>query len=455
MDDRTSGPAAVAAVGDATVDDEAGLRGLYKQPMGLAVLKQLDRLDAHCRNFLAHSPFAVIGSTRPGRGTDVSPRGDAPGFARVLDDHTIAIPDRPGNNRLDTLSNIVTDAEVGLLFFIPGIDETLRINGTAKLSRDPELLAAAAVQGREPRLVILVTVREAFLHCGKALEALASVARRLSRRQEVVPFARANDRRADQAEGRDRRTGGNLHRRELRDRPLLGVRGRSKSFVRRRCREMVAAVARCGHFWQCPRRFVPDARLHSRAALSFRAGLTSGPHQPGFFHDDFVAHHSLRRTGSGLRHMGHVLGDAGRSRQPTHAGDSCGGARGRAGLSAAPVRDDRRRRHRDLRHRRLFPRLAGGHWLCHWRHSVGRGRVYRHERFGARQCAYRAGSDRLAGRRPRTRVPRRSDHRAPRRRARSPRGDPLFRHPHRTAWVSPRTTAPSSIPWWRSASAPR
>jgi uncharacterized protein len=170
MDDRTSGPAAVAAVGDATVDDEAGLRGLYQQPMGLAVLKQLDRLDAHCRNFLAHSPFAVIGSTRPGRGTDVSPRGDAPGFARVLDDHTIAIPDRPGNNRLDTLSNIVTDADVGLLFFIPGIDETLRINGTAKLSRDTELLSAAAVRGREPRLVILVTVREAFLHCGKALK---------------------------------------------------------------------------------------------------------------------------------------------------------------------------------------------------------------------------------------------------------------------------------------------
>ena len=170
MDDRTSGPAAVAAVGDATVNDETGLRGLYKQPMELAVLKQLDRLDAHCRNFLAHSPFAVIGSTRPGRGTDVSPRGDAPGFARVLDDHTIAIPDRPGNNRLDTLSNIVTDADVGLLFFIPGIDETLRINGTAKLSRDTELLSAAAVRGREPRLVILVTVREAFLHCGKALK---------------------------------------------------------------------------------------------------------------------------------------------------------------------------------------------------------------------------------------------------------------------------------------------
>ena len=162
MDDR--------AVGSATPSDEGTLRGLYEQPMELAILKQLDRLDAHCRNFLAHSPFAVVGSTRTGRGTDVSPRGDAPGFARVLDDHTIAIPDRPGNNRLDTMSNIVADAEVGLLFFIPGIDETLRVNGTARVSREPALLAAAAIKGREPRVVILVTVREAFLHCGKALK---------------------------------------------------------------------------------------------------------------------------------------------------------------------------------------------------------------------------------------------------------------------------------------------
>src|SRR5271154_5887456 len=139
-----------------SVDDEAALRGLYQEPTELALLKQLDWLDGHCCNFLAHSPFAVIGSTRAGRGTDVSPRGDAPGFARVLDDHTIAIPDRPGNNRLDTMSNIVTDAEVGLLFLIPGIGETLRVNGTARLTREPELLAAAAVDGREPRLVILV-----------------------------------------------------------------------------------------------------------------------------------------------------------------------------------------------------------------------------------------------------------------------------------------------------------
>jgi uncharacterized protein len=162
MDDQTAGLD--------PINDEAALRGMYQEPMELALLKQLDRLDSHCRNFLAHSPFAVIGSTRMGRGTDVSPRGDAPGFARVLDDHTIAIPDRPGNNRLDTMSNILADAEVGLLFFIPGVDETLRINGTARLSQDPELLAAAAVNGRKPRLVILVTVREAFLHCGKALK---------------------------------------------------------------------------------------------------------------------------------------------------------------------------------------------------------------------------------------------------------------------------------------------
>jgi len=154
----------------ATINDEVQLRGLYQEPMELALLKQLDRLDDHCRNFIAHSPFLVIGSTRPGRGTDVSPRGDAPGFARVLDANTIAIPDRPGNNRLDTMSNIAADAEVGLLFFIPGIDETLRVNGRARLSRDPALLAAAAIKGREPRLVIVITVREAFLHCGKALK---------------------------------------------------------------------------------------------------------------------------------------------------------------------------------------------------------------------------------------------------------------------------------------------
>jgi uncharacterized protein len=122
MDDRTANLDRIS--------DEAALRGLYQPPMELALLKQLGRLDAHCRNFLAHSPFCVIASSRPGKGTDVSPRGDAPGFARVLDDYTIAIPDRPCNNRLDTMSNIVADAEVGLLFFIPG--STRRCASTAR-----------------------------------------------------------------------------------------------------------------------------------------------------------------------------------------------------------------------------------------------------------------------------------------------------------------------------------
>src|SRR5580658_6930008 len=162
MDDRTADLNAVS--------DETALRGLYQPAMELALLKQLDHLDPHCRNFLAHSPFCVIASTRPGKGTDVSPRGDAPGFVRVLDEHTLAIPDRPGNNRLDTMSNIVGDAEVGLLFFIPGIEETVRVNGTARLSHDPGLLEASAVQGKTPLMMIVVTVREAFYHCSKALK---------------------------------------------------------------------------------------------------------------------------------------------------------------------------------------------------------------------------------------------------------------------------------------------
>ena len=155
---------------DAPVRDEQGLRTLFAEPSDLAVKKQLDRLDQHCRNFIAHSPFLVIGSTRPGKGTDVSPRGDAPGFVQVIDDKTLAIPDRPGNNRIDTMSNLVHAPEVGLIFFIPGIDETLRVNGTARVSRDEALLAKAEVQGKRPKVAVVVDVREVFLHCGKALK---------------------------------------------------------------------------------------------------------------------------------------------------------------------------------------------------------------------------------------------------------------------------------------------
>jgi PPOX class probable FMN-dependent enzyme len=153
-----------------TIADEAMLRARYPERSQLSGLKELDHLETHSRNFIALSPFLVIGSTRPGQGTDVSPRGDHPGFVRVLDDHTLAIPDRPGNNRLDTLSNLLADAEVGLIFFVPGIDETLRVNGTASLSSDPALLAASAVNGKLPRMMVLVTVRQMFFHCGKALK---------------------------------------------------------------------------------------------------------------------------------------------------------------------------------------------------------------------------------------------------------------------------------------------
>jgi uncharacterized protein len=150
--------------------DEASLRTLYGEPSELARLKQLDHLDPHCRRFIGQSPFLVIGTTRPGAGTDVSPRGDAPGFVQVIDDRTLAIPDRLGNNRVDTMSNLVHEPAVGLIFFIPGIDETLRVNGTGSLSRDPALLQAMAVNGKLPKLAIKVSVREAFLHCGKALK---------------------------------------------------------------------------------------------------------------------------------------------------------------------------------------------------------------------------------------------------------------------------------------------
>lgn len=154
----------------AEICDEASLRTLYGEPSELARLKQLDHLDPHCRRFIGLSPFLVIGTTRPDAGTDVSPRGDAPGFVQVIDDRTLAIPDRLGNNRIDTMSNLVHEPAVGLIFFIPGIDETLRVNGTGSLSRDPALLQAMAVNGKLPKLAIKVSVREAFLHCGKALK---------------------------------------------------------------------------------------------------------------------------------------------------------------------------------------------------------------------------------------------------------------------------------------------
>src|SRR5579864_2839913 len=130
-----------------TVADEARLRALYPEPTERVRLKELDHLDEHCRRFIALSPFLAFGSTSPGRGTDVSPRGDHPGFVRVLDDKTLAIPDRPGNNRLDGFRNIMRDPRIALLFLIPGVGETFRVNGRASISIDPELMQSFAVNG--------------------------------------------------------------------------------------------------------------------------------------------------------------------------------------------------------------------------------------------------------------------------------------------------------------------
>ncbi|WP_441236149.1 MSMEG_1061 family FMN-dependent PPOX-type flavoprotein [Bradyrhizobium sp. 930_D9_N1_4] len=146
------------------------LRPPYAQPSALVRAKQLDRLDGHCCRFIAKSPLVIIGSSHPDRGQDVSPRGDAPGFVRILDPQHLAIPDRPGNNRLDTIENLFAEASIGLLFVIPGIDELLRVNGTARLTRSQPLLDQMAVRDRAPKLAIIVTVQEVFLHCSKAFK---------------------------------------------------------------------------------------------------------------------------------------------------------------------------------------------------------------------------------------------------------------------------------------------
>jgi PPOX class probable FMN-dependent enzyme len=147
----------------------SSLRDCYTEPIGeRARLKVQPALDGHMRQFIALSPFVCLGSSSDA-GADVTPRGDTPGFVQVLDDHTLLIPDWPGNNRLDTLMNIEANPQVGLLFLIPGFVESLRVNGVAEISIEPALLERWTVNGKHPRSVLRVSVREAFLHCGKAL----------------------------------------------------------------------------------------------------------------------------------------------------------------------------------------------------------------------------------------------------------------------------------------------
>jgi PPOX class probable FMN-dependent enzyme len=151
-----------------TIDSIDQLRALYPAPKEKALKKQLDALDAHCLSFIRLSPFVTLASVGASGAMDASPRGGAPGFVRALDAHTLLIPDAPGNNRLDTLENIIANGKLGLLFFIPGFDETLRINGNARLSRLGAHLQLFASEKNPPRLVIELRVNEAYLHCAKA-----------------------------------------------------------------------------------------------------------------------------------------------------------------------------------------------------------------------------------------------------------------------------------------------
>ena len=152
------------------IDTMEGLRTIYRPSAPRAGLKVLNRLDAHCRDFIALSPFYVISSARADGRADAAPRGDPPGsLAHVLDDTTLLLPDRPGNRQVDTLMNLVERPYVGLLFFVPGFTETLRINGRAEIATDPKLLEPLAIKGKPPISVLKVTVEEAFLHCAKAL----------------------------------------------------------------------------------------------------------------------------------------------------------------------------------------------------------------------------------------------------------------------------------------------
>jgi PPOX class probable FMN-dependent enzyme len=154
---------------DTEVADARELRAVVGEVHLIAERKVLDRLDHFCRDFIALSPFLVLASSDSEGRADASPRGDGPGFVQVLDEKTLLIPDRRGNNRVDSFGNVLSSPGVGLVFFVPGINETLRVNGRARLTRDTALLEPTTVQEKTPKLGLLVEVDEAYFHCGKAL----------------------------------------------------------------------------------------------------------------------------------------------------------------------------------------------------------------------------------------------------------------------------------------------
>ncbi|HXD59910.1 MAG TPA: pyridoxamine 5'-phosphate oxidase family protein [Thermoleophilaceae bacterium] len=145
------------------------LRELYPPPKERSVRKELDHLDGHCREFIALSPFLLVASANAAGACDVSPKGGPPGFVQVLDDHRLAIPDATGNRRLDGLQNMIENPHVGLVFLIPGLGETLRVNGTVELTRDPALLEGLETGGKPPALALVVSAEQVYLHCAKCV----------------------------------------------------------------------------------------------------------------------------------------------------------------------------------------------------------------------------------------------------------------------------------------------
>ena len=157
------------AVARRTITDQAELRAVVGTPTELVLGKIADRLNNLTRQFVERSPFVCVATARPGGGLDVSPRGDPAGFVRILDERTLLLPDRPGNRIADTLTNLLGDPRIALLFLIPGVGDSFRVNGRASIVDDQELLADSAVDGKVPKLGILVDIEQAYTQCSKAL----------------------------------------------------------------------------------------------------------------------------------------------------------------------------------------------------------------------------------------------------------------------------------------------
>ncbi len=151
------------------ITDEVELREIVGTPAPLITAKLSDRINDLTRQFIERSPFLCVATARPDGGLDVSPRGDPPGFVRILDERTLLLPERPGNKLADTLTNLLRDPRIALLFLIPGVGDTFRVNGRAEIIKDAELLAPSEIDGKVPKLGIRIQIEEAYTQCAKAL----------------------------------------------------------------------------------------------------------------------------------------------------------------------------------------------------------------------------------------------------------------------------------------------